>query len=119
MLINWIVAIIATSVLLGFMKPMVSPQAHALISMGAYFIAWFILKSHEKRKKPVYSNAPYVILGFILLIGALSIVAAFAPDLSKPILLARAFVFLAVLVYLLSSTARMYVDVWIGKIRKE
>lgn len=61
MLTNWIVAIAATSFLLGFMTPMFSPQAHALISMGTYLVMWFILTAFEKRKRPTYSNAPYVI----------------------------------------------------------
>lgn len=118
MLTNWIVAIAATSFLLGFMKPMFSPQAHALISMGTYLVMWFILRAFEKRKRPIYSNAPYVIIGFVLLIGALSLLASFAPDISEPILVVRAFAFLTALVYVFSSTARMYVDVWLGKIRK-
>jgi hypothetical protein len=118
MLTNWIVAIAATSFLLGFMKPMYSPQAHALISMGTYLVMWFILSEFEKRKKPVYSNAPYLIFGFVLLIGALSVLASFVPDISEPILFVRAFVFIAALVYLFSSTARMYVDVWLAKLRK-
>lgn len=118
MLTNWIVAIAATSFLLGFMKPMFSPQAYALISMGTYLVMWFILSAFEKRKTPVYSNAPNVIFGFVLVIGALSLLASLAPEISEPILVVRAFVFLAALVYLFSSTARMYVDVWLAKIKK-
>lgn len=118
MLTNWIVAMVAASFLLGFMKTMFSPQAHALISLVAYLTMWFILSAFEKRKTPVYSNAPYVIFWFVLLIGALSVFASFAPDISEPILVVRAFVFLAALVYLFSSTARMYVDVWLTRIRK-
>lgn len=117
MLTNWIVAIAATGFLLGFMKPMFSPQVHVLISIGTYLAMWFILSAFEKRKKPTYSNAPYVIFGFFLLIGVLSLLASFAPDISGSILVVRAFIFLAALVYLFSSTARMYVDVWLGKIR--
>lgn len=118
MLTNWIVAIAVTSFLLGFMKPMFSPQTHVLISMGAYLAMWFILGAFEKRKTPAYSNAPYVIFGFILLIGVLSLLASFAPKISESILVVRAFVFLAALAYLFSSTVRMYVDVWLAKIRK-
>lgn len=86
--------------------------------MGTYLAMWFVLSAFEKRKTPAYSNAPYVIFGFVLLIGALSVFASFAPDISGPILVVRAFVFLAALVYLFSATARMYVDVWLAKIRK-
>lgn len=118
MLTNWIVCLAATSFLLGFMKPMFSPQAHAIISMGAYLGMWFVLRIYEKRTKPTYSNAPYVIFGLVVVIGALSLLSTFVPSVSEPTLFVRALVFLAALVYLFSSTVRMYVDVWLGRLKK-
>jgi hypothetical protein len=52
---------------------------------------------------------------FVVSIAALSFIAIIIPSISEPILFFRALIFLAALIYLFSSTARMYVDVWLGK----
>lgn len=115
MLTNWIVALVATSFLLGFMKPMLTEQVHAFISIATYLVMWFILWIFERKARPIYSNVPYVILVFVVSIAALSFIAIIIPSISEPILFFRALIFLAALIYLFSSTARMYVDVWLGK----
>lgn len=117
MLTNWIVCFAVTAFLLGFIQSMFSPQMHSIISIGTYLIMWCILSVFERRKKAIYSNTPYVTLMFIILIGALSLVALFVPSISEAALLIRAFAFLAALTYFLSSTARMYVDVWFERLR--
>ena len=112
-----IICFLAVSFLLGFIKPMFSSQAHTLISLGTYLFMWIVLNTFEKRRKIPYSNVPHVIFWLIVVVGALTFLADLAPTLSQPVLIVRAFVFIVALVYLLSSTAQMYVDVWLARLK--
>ena len=106
------VGVLGIAFALGFVKPLISPLLHTVLTVGAYGGIWLIYRQKNKERNQQAYEFWARIFYFVATLYFLLLVRSALPSYQSQIDFVYIAYFLLGMLYCFSSTVRMYLFIW-------